>query len=335
MAENPTVVFSDVGTVEIDNKPVPDVGPNQVLIQTDRTLVSTGTELTALSGEFPEGSGWDEYIEYPTTPGYDNVGTVVEVGDEVEEIEVGQRVGTYGSHAKYVAMNAESCRPIPDDVTDDEAVFFTIAEIVMNGVRRGDVTWGEATVVYGLGLLGQLTAQICHTAGARPVVGVDLADTRLSYLPDAPGVIPVNPSDEDPQTIVEEATDGRLADVVFEVTGNPDVITTELEVLREQGRFVILSSPRGETTLDFHDHCNAPSYRIIGAHNSSHPPVSTPEQQWTNHRHAALFFDYLAEGTLATEPLISHSEPYNEAPRLYNELLEDRTDAMGVVMEWD
>lgn len=334
MTSNPTITFPDVETVEIERRDVPSPESNQALIRTDRTLVSTGTELTALSGDVPQGSRWDDHIEYPYEPGYNNVGTVVEVGDDVTSVAEGQRVATYGGHAKYVCTSAEDCRPIPDNVSDDAAVFFTIAEIVMNGVRRSDLTWGERTVVFGLGLLGQLTARICRAAGARPVVGVDLADSRLAYLSGEDGIHTVNSRDNDPETAIRDVAGGSLGDVVFEVTGNPDVVTNELATLREQGRFVVLSSPRGETTFDFHDHCNAPSYTIVGAHNASHPSVATPLTPWTQHRHAELFFEYVADGTLDVAPLVSHAEPYDAAPSLYDSLLEDRSNAMGVVLEW-
>lgn len=335
MTTNHTIVFTDVESPTIEERPVPEPGPEEVVIRSDRTLVSTGTELTALSGDVPPGSSWDTHIEYPFTPGYNNVGTVVETGADVSSVSTGQRVATYGSHAEYVSASAVACRPIPDGVSNDEAVFFTIAEIVMNGVRRSDLAWGESAAVYGLGLLGQLTARVCQAAGARPVVGFDVADSRLEYLPDDPGIVAANPLEDDPETTVRAAARDRLADVVFEVTGNPDVITDEFDVLREQGRMVVLSSPRGETSIDLHDHCNSPSYAIIGAHNSSHPPVETPATPWTQHRHAELFFDLVEDGTLEVAPLVSHTESYREAPRLYERLLADRSEAMGVVLEWD
>ncbi|WP_121744846.1 zinc-dependent alcohol dehydrogenase [Natronorubrum halophilum] len=334
MTTNPTIVFTDVETVTIEEHPVPEPDPDEVVIRTDRTLVSTGTELTILSGDVPPGSAWDDHIEYPFTPGYNNVGTVTAVGESVDDLAEGDRVATYGSHAKYVVASAEGCRPIPDGVSDDEATFFTIAEIVMNGIRRSDLVWGETAVVYGLGLLGQLTAQLCHAAGARPVVAADVADLRLGYLPERPGLTAANPIDDDVPAVVRVAAGDRLADVVFEVTGNPDVITDELESLREQGRFVVLSSPRGETAFDFHDHCNSPSYTLVGAHNSSHPSVATPANPWTQHRHAELFFNLVAEGTLEVASLVSHRESYAAAPGLYDDLLADRTEAMGVVLEW-
>ena len=334
MTGNETIVFDAPKSVTIEDRERPDPGPGEVLIETSRTLVSTGTELTVLSGEYPDDSQWANHATYPFDPGYNNVGEVVEVGDDVETVDVGQRVATYGSHAEYTVADADACRPIPDGVTDDQAVFFTIAEIVMNGVRRSDLTWGETVAVYGLGLLGQFAVRCCRVAGARPVVALDLATERLEYVPDDPAVRTVDVGEDDPETVIREASGDRLADVVFEVTGNPDAITDELDVLRDQGRFVVLSSPRGETSFDFHDHCNAPSYRIIGAHNSSHPSVETPANPWTNHRHAELFFDLVRDGEMEVDSLVSHRAAHTDAESIYGTLLEDRSDAMGVVLEW-
>lgn len=63
-------------------------------------------------------------------------------------------------------------------------MFFTIAEIVMNGVRAARVQWGECAVVFGLGLLGQFATRFLRLSGAFPVFAVDLADHRLGLLPD-------------------------------------------------------------------------------------------------------------------------------------------------------
>jgi len=334
--DNPTVVFTEPREVEVVDRERPDPGADEVLVETDTSLVSTGTELTVLSGDYPEGSVWDSYGTYPFDAGYANVGTVVEVGDAVDrdDIAPGTRVATWTPHAAYVTARAEDCVVVPDDVSEDQASLFAIAQIVMNGVRKGRVDWGETVVVYGLGILGQLAVRFCHLAGADTVVGVDLAEERIDYLPDEPGIVGVDPTASDPGEVVDEVTDGRGADVVFEVTGNPDVIPEEIERLREQGRLVLLSSPHGETTLDFHDYVNGPSIEIIGAHQTSHPPVETPQTPWTKHRHAELFFSYLRQGRMAVDDLFSDSRSYEDAPDLYQSLLEDRTGAMAVRLEW-
>lgn len=333
---NPTVVFTAPGQVAVEDRPLPAPGTGQVLIRTHRTLISTGTELTILKGQFPPKSRWAEYGRFPFVPGYDHIGTVVEVGPEVDRAWLGRKVGSYAPHAAHVLGRPSSLRQINREIPGEEAAFFTLAEIAMNGVRRGQVTWGEVAAVYGLGLLGQLVARLCRLAGAGLVIGVDLAPSRLALFPRLPRMAALDPAEGDLVAKAQELTRGRLADVVFELTGNPEAIPGEFALLRRQGRMVLLSSPRGPTPLfDFHDLCNSPSYTIIGAHNSSHPGSETADHPWTQQRHAELFFDLVADGELEIAPLISHRLPFGEAPRIYAALLADRTQAMGVVLEWE
>jgi len=336
---NETVVFPEPRSVVVEDRSCPDPGPGEVLVETDCSLVSTGTELTILSGEYPEESQWDAYGQYPFVPGYNNVGRVVAVGDGAD-LSAGDRVATWAPHARYVAVDAGDCRPVPEGIDDADAALFATAEIVMNGLRRGRVDWGERVAVFGLGTLGQLAVRLCDLAGAGRVVGFDLADERLGYLPDRPAVTGVNPADADPADAMADAGgtasaagDG-LADVVVEVTGDPAAIPQEVAALREQGRLVLLSSPHGPTEFDFHDHCNAPSIEIIGAHQTSSPSVSIPRAPWSKARHGALFFDLLADGRLAVDDLHTHAVAPAEAPDLYRELLADRTQAMAARIEW-
>ena len=331
---NPTIIFPAPKRVEIEMRKTPVVEPGQVLIQTRRTLISTGTELTVLNGEYPANSRWAKFGEFPFVPGYDNVGEVVVVGDGVEPSLVGQTVATYGSHARYVTAPVSTLRKLQRDIPDEQAVFFTIAEIVMNGVRRAAVQWGESVAVYGLGLLGQLAVRFCRLGGARPVLAIDPAENRLARLPADPQIRRVNPKLESVSEVIQSETRGHSLDVVFEVTGAADLIPGEFEGLRNQGRFVVLSSPRGKTTFDFHDLCNSPSFTIIGAHNASHPPEATQQCPWSQQRHAELFFDLIADGEMDLRPLISHRASYREAPQLYKMLLEDRSAAMGIVLDW-
>ena len=327
MTGNKTIVFPGVRTVRIEGRDRPDPGPEEVLVETRCSLVSTGTELALLTGAYQRGT-------FPFVPGYSNVGRVVALGDEVDTELLGTRVATPTAHAAYVTARREQCRPIPDGVPDEDAAFFRLAEIAMNGVRVGDVEWGERVVVFGLGLLGHLVVRICHLAGARPVVGVELAPERLAGLPDLPGVIGVDANEDDWVDQVADATDDDMADVVVETTGNADALSEEARLLRKKGRLVVLGSPRDETRFDFYRNSHLPGIAIVGAHVTTHPPVETPENPWTEVRNGELFLDYLADGRIDVESLVSHRGPYTDAPGRYGMLVDDRTRAIGVVFDW-
>jgi len=333
--KNPTIVFTKPREAVIENREKPVLEKGKLLVRTRKTLISTGTELTALSGEFRPDSLWAKIIRYPMVMGYCNVGDVIDVGPEVDKAWIGQRVVSQGSHALYVSVDIRRTIAIQrETLSDEQAAFSNLATVAMNGVRRASVAWGEAVAVYGLGLLGQFTVRFSRLCGARPVCAVDVAESRLRRLPEDSAIVRVNPKVDDVATVVREHTSGRMADVVFEVTGNPNVIVEEFKCLKRQGRLVVVSSPRGETLFDFCDYCNAHSFTIIGAHFESHPEHPTADNPWTSARNAELFLDLVADGELDLEPLVSHREPYTEAPRLYQELLRDRSEAMGVILEW-
>ena len=310
--------------------------PGHALVQSQFSLISTGTELSLYGGEFPPNSVWARMARYPFTPGYANVGLVQEVGAGVDSSWVGSRVANRGSHRALNVLDVDGLKRIPDPIASEEAAFFSLAQTVMNGVRRAQVGWGDAVAVFGLGILGQLAVRFCRLCGARPVFGIDLAPRRLELLPADPGIQPLDASAgaEAVHQAIAEKTCDRMVDCAFEVTGSPQTIPNAIRTVRRQGRFILLSSPRGKTEFDFHDLCNSPSYTIIGTHGGSHPPVETPNNPWTRDRHTEFFFDLLVDGELDFSKMVTRQVSYREAPATYQMLWEARTQEMGVGFVW-
>lgn len=335
MGGNLTIVFPRAKVAALEDRDPPRAEPGSLVVRTRRSLISTGTELTLFSGEYPPGSSWADYGKFPCTPGYSNVGLVEAVGEGVDRSWIGRRVATFTNHRALVTARPTEADPVPEGVADEDATFFSIALIVMQGVRLSETTWGEAVAIYGAGLIGQFAARFLALAGARPVFVVDTAPPRLAMLPKHPAIVPVDESAVDPAAMVRERTGGRMCDAVIEATGNPTLIPREFDLLKKPfGRFLLLSSPRGVTTFDFHDFSNRNSSRIIGAHQMSTAEVETPYSPWTKRRHVALFFDWLRSGEFSLAGLVTHRFPPAKAPEAYQMLLTDRSKAMGVMFEW-
>ena len=331
---NQTVVFTSAGNVELQNKDCPKPGKGEVLIETEVSLVSTGTEQTFLSGECPENSKWSTYIHYPMTSGYSNVGTVIETGEGVSKDWIGKRVASFSKHAQYVTAEEKELRRIDYDITSEEAAFFAIAEVGLNGIRRTKIELGNRVVVYGAGVIGQLLVRYLLAGGCTEIMVINRSKKRLSYLPKSPAVIPVSPTEESVLEAVKKATYGEMADIVFETTGNADLIPEEFKVLHQQGKLCMLSSPRKATMFDFHDFCNAGSFEIIGAHISSQAPEASFDNPWTCVRNSEVFFKMLYNRQMEVSSLVSHRVSYKEAPDMYKKLLEDRSQTMGVIFNW-
>ncbi len=332
---NETVVFTAAGKAELQHKDCPKPGPGEVLIKTEVSLVSTGTELTFLSGECPENSKWSTYIHYPMTSGYSNVGTVIETGENVSGEWLGKRVASFSKHAQYVTAKESELRRIDYDISSEEAAFFAIAEVGLNGIRRTKIELGNRVVVYGAGVIGQVLVRYLLAGGCTEIFVVNRSEKRLDYLPKSSAVIPVSSKEESIFDRVKKATHGEMADIVFETTGNAEIIPEEFQVLHQQGKLCMLSSPRKATWFDFHDFCNAGSFQIIGAHISSQAPEASFDNPWTCVRNSQVFFQMLFNRQMEVSSLISHRVSYKEAPAVYGKLLEDRSQTMGVIFHWE
>lgn len=333
-AANPTVVFTAPGRIEVEDRPLPAPRPGEVLIETRVSLISTGTEMSVLDGDPAAGAVWRELRRYPYVAGYSNVGQVVDVGKGVDPSWLGRTVDSHCPHAAYVTCAASELRPVPAGVADEAAALATLAEVAMNGVRRSQLTWGESAAVVGLGLLGHLTARIARLAGARPVFGIDPSPGRLRHLPAGDGFVPLPGEAAALADKVRGPGREQGVDVVFETSGSPRAIPGEALLLRPQGRLVLLSSPSGPSTFDFHDLCNRTSLSLIGAHYFSHPPQASFNNPWTARRHGELFLDWLATGDLQAGDLITHRIAGERAPEAYALLRERRLEALGVVFDW-
>ena len=314
---------------------MPELGPGKMLIKTESSQISIGTELSILIRDNVEsGSKWDNYGKFPFKAGYTNIGFVEDIGEDVDKSWLGKRVASYGLHSKYNVFSPKEVYIVPENIPTDKALFFGLSEIAMNGVHRSDFKWGDSAVVYGAGVIGQLTAQYLSLAGAYPVFVADVSDNRLSKLPKRANIIPVNTTKENLDEVIIAKNHGRKADMVFELTGEAALIPEQAKLVKRMGKLVIVSSPKGSTLFDFHDLCNSKNLKIIGVHNNSHPAHEEEGNQWTNARHAEMFFNLLGSESVEVKQLITHKAPYTDAVNVYNMLIENRTQALAVHLLW-
>jgi 2-desacetyl-2-hydroxyethyl bacteriochlorophyllide A dehydrogenase len=339
------IVFHAPRQAAVEEVPLPSPGPGQALVQGEWSLVSTGTEMTAYTGDFPRGdSAWAAYVRYPFAPGYSAVGRVVAVGPDCALVP-GQRVASGAPHASHYLVEApregtvhRGRHPVPDahlvpaDVASEDATFHTLARIVLNGIRLGAPGLGDAVAVVGCGLLGQLAIRFARLAGAHPVVAVDLDRRRLALARQSGADLCLCPEDGDPVTALRDAHLGRLADVVLDVTGAPGSFPLATRLARDQGRVVVLGSPRGPVTVDLHDDVHTRGLVVVGAHASTTPVQETPQTPWTLQRNVELFFTLLRLGRVRVDDLVTHRFALGDAPEAYALLDRDRGAAMGVLL---
>ena len=358
------------GAVEITELPPPQVGMNQILIRTHRSLISPGTE--SMLVEFGRGNLLDKArqqpekvrqvlekikvdgllptveavkskLDQPIPLGYCNVGEVLEVGEGVEDFQAGDRVVSNGPHAEVVRVPVNLCAKVPEGVSDDEAAFTVLAAVALQGIRLIQPTLGESFVVTGLGLVGLLAVQLLKAQGCR-VLGLDV-DTARVELAKIYGTDAVDLSKgEDPLTAAQAFSRGRGVDgvLIAASTESNEPIHQAAQMCRKKGRIVLVGAvgmdfQRAdfyEKELSFQVSCSYGPGRYDPAYEEGGHDYPIGYVRWTEQRNFEAVIDMLAEKRLDTVTLISHRFPMVEAAKAY-ELIGSTEPVLGILLTYD
>lgn len=332
------IVFTGKERVELREEPVPALEPGRLLVRTTRSLISTGTESICFTRNFAPGTHWDHWVKYPFPAGYLNVGRVEAVGEGGEGVQgwsVGDRVASRGHHASHVVVRAGDAVRVPEGVSDEDAAWMGLGKIVQVGVRAAEHVLGDAVVVIGLGLLGQLVVQYARLMGAREVIAIDTAERRLAWAEQsgATRVLRMTAAEALPE--VKRLTGGRLADVVYDVTGHPAVFATALPLARKFGKVILLGDAGRPELQHLTSDVITRGLRILGAHDMHAPAEPSDLAPWSARAMGELVLHFIARGQLRVNHLITHRVRPADAAEVYAMLQTKRDEAMGVVYEWD
>lgn len=311
-------------------------GPHELAVDTVCSLISAGTELAIYTGShmgfaLPN----PPFPLIPHYPGYALVGRVTAVGSAVEGVAAGQRVLAETGHATTAVVDTRR-QPVfvlPESLSDAEGALLRMASIAMTALHRAPIGLGESVAVWGLGLVGQLAAQLYRLAGGRPVIGVDRVSARLELAAQAAIEI-VDASVADAVQALLDRTGGRGADVTIEATGNPTVVEPALTATAEGGRAVLLGSARGRAELDLYSTIHRKGLALIGAHERTQSIAATASPRLSRSRNLAVLAGLLAGGELRTAGLITDIIAPMDAPAMYASLATAPERHLGVLIDY-
>jgi predicted dehydrogenase/threonine dehydrogenase-like Zn-dependent dehydrogenase len=361
------------GLISVEDIPQPILKSGNVLVRNICSLVSAGTEKSVL--EFSKANYmqkalkrpdllrkvlnraknegiWQTYkivsnlIDQPIQLGYSSAGIVMEVGKEITDIQIGQKVACAGlfvaTHSEVISVPRNLLTPIPEGVPFDEACFVTLGAIAMQGVRLADLSLGENVVVYGVGLVGMVAAQLAVAAGCR-VIGVDVDMKKVEMVKKfgCHGVFIANDLDK---TILN-LTDGYGADKVIlcAATKSNEPIEKIPTFTRQKGVLVVVGDvPINIPRRDYYN--KEIDIRISRSYGPGRYDLSYEEGgidypyayvRWTENRNMQAVLDLLARRRLDFESLITHRFGIAEAKKAY-ELIEGKIQEpyLGVVIRY-
>ena len=344
------------GITSLAEVPVPLCNSRSVLIHTSHSLVSLGTEKMLVDfgkgsflqkakqqpdkvkeviakvktdGLVPTIAAVKNKLEQPIPLGYCNVGTVIEVGRDVSEFKVGDRVASNGPHAEYVSVPKNLVAKIPDRVSDEQAAFTVIGSIGLQGIRLVNPTLGEIVVVVGLGLIGLITAQLLKANGCN-VIGFDFDQSKID-LAKTYGIDAVNPGKGVKQVeYVLEKTNQVGCDAVIITASNPsnEIISQSAQMSRKRGRIVLVGvigldikrSDFYEKELSFQVSCSYGPGRYDSSYEEGGNDYPLPYVRWTEKRNFEAVLNALSNGTLDVNSLITERVPFENYSEIYDNI---------------
>ncbi|HEV2527420.1 MAG TPA: hypothetical protein VGT61_03085 [Thermomicrobiales bacterium] len=308
--------------------PATDLGPDEVLVRTLVSLVSPGTEGAAFQGlRMPGGAD----RTYPDHPGYANVGEVIAAG-EGSGFAVGQRVFTMAQHVSHFRLNTRTqlCVAVPDGVAPRHAAFVRLAMVSMATLRTTTARLGDRAAVVGLGLVGNLAAQLCQIGGMS-TLAIDLIGWRCDLARQC-GI----------QGVVQSPGDDVLTrdyQLVIEATGTVGGAMTGTKLVQRHGELSLVGAQWGEGTQ------TVDTLRLLGTIFEQYihirsgwewqlPTLDTPFGPSSVAHNARAILEWIADNRLVLDPLISMDADPRDAQATYERIVTDRESVLGVLWDW-
>lgn len=329
-------VMTGVGKVEMREATIPRVTDDSIVVKTKYSGISTGTEMRLYNG-FVKQIG----LDYPLIPGYEGVGEVVYVGRDVSQFQLGDRVmanevykgypgytAAWGGQVEYLVVGPDTqfmpadqwALPIPDLVSYEEAVVAQLAGVALKGCDKIPVREGQIAVVTGQGVVGISAAQFLKMKGARVIV-TDLHDSRLAVGGQFVDYT-INASKEDVVARVREITGGKMADILFEATGNAEAA----------GQAIALSNDSA----------------LLHFQSAYTEPVVFPDFIWFTHSarrmqgslattqpHKKRVLEMIATGTFDARCMITTVRPIDDAPQSYTDVRDHKDTILKLLFAWE
>ena len=333
------IIFVQPKEVRLGQAELPEPTPRDIVIQTEVSGVSVGTERWAYLGKRPE-------LQFPNVPGYMAVGTIASSGPEAaaKGWKEGQRVYYFatrfrgelegkswmGSHVSQAVvdvcgpragggeMGIHHCERVPQGLAPEDAVPTGLCGVAMRGIEMAGVPAAAKVLVNGLGVIGQYALQVCQLKGAH-VTGVDVVDSRLEIARGFGAEHVVHGTreklDDAARAIAPEGYD-----IIIDTSSIAAIVNTLFPLLKMRGKFIFQGWYPPPTPLD------------INAMHSRMPSAYFPCAHAAEAVETAL--DWSARGWLKSKPLITHTFSPREAAKAYGMIEAGSENFLGIVFDW-
>ena len=317
-----TAKHEGVGNIVLEQVPIPEVGPGDVLTRTKVSLISRGSEL------------WRRYVYEEALPpsmmGYSTTGVVERVGADVRDSSPGDWVVVGAPHAEYslasgLPGNPPEVRRLHPDVSPAEGTFHPLCTSATSWTKCAQITPEDRVVVLGQGIVGNLVMQFARRYRPAQLIAVDALDLRLRIAQEVGAPEVVHAGEEDPVAAVQRLTGGEGATIVMDCVGGRaglQSFSQAQDMLARGGLLQLIGLYHG-APLQL-EAGKIMGNRLLGG---ILPGTDRAED-------ARVAMAALAAGEVRAKPLITHRFAGKQVKEGYDFLYEHPDQALGLLFEW-
>lgn len=323
-------------SLELRQERLSQPGPGEVLVRALASGISQGSELLVYRGDAPRDLPLDlptlaGSFAFPIKYGYALVGRVEATGSDVTDLAPGDHVFVHHPHQDAFTVGATVPIKLPHGLDPVLGVFTANLETAVNVLLDTSIHLGEAVVVFGLGVVGLLIAQLLKLSGAGLVAAVDPLSARRE-LATAVGIDTVLSTERDVPHQIRELTQGRGADIAIEASGHGEALQAAVDAVADEGTVLAVSwYGLKPVTLTLGGHFHRGRVKIQSSQVGRLNPASAP--RWDRARRTALVQRLLPSLHLAE--LITHRIPLERAADAYDLLDRQPDRALQVILTYD
>ncbi len=335
--KNSQIIFTEINKAELLEIEYQKPGPNEVVVETAVSTISCGTEKANITGD-PHISIYskeDEPVVFPRAAGYSSSGAVVEIGENVKNVKVGDRVAmAFSYHKKYNTIPSRYAFKMDGNVSFEHAAICYIGVFPMAALRKTRLEIGESMLIMGLGVLGLLAVQFAHAAGAVPVIAVDPIKERREKALKFGADYALDPFDPDFVDKVKELSGGGV-NTAIEVTGLGVGLEQCLDCMKKFGRIALLGCTRDKNfTIDYYRKVHGPGISIIGAHTMARPYYESSEHAFTLADDMNTILNLISLGRISFEGMSDEIHSPEECGEVFDRLVHDKSFPVVAQFDW-
>jgi 2-desacetyl-2-hydroxyethyl bacteriochlorophyllide A dehydrogenase len=328
--------------IRVQDEPLPSPAAHQVLVQTQVSAISPGTELLIYRGQAPTDLPVDETIpdlvgnfSFPLKYGYAVVGQVVALGTHVDSIWQDRLVFAFHPHESHFLSTPETLIPVPPNLSPEEAAFLPNIETAVNFVMDGQPLIGEQVAVFGQGVVGLLTTALLAQFPLSNLVTLDRYPLRRECSLALGAQASLDPTAPDVLIQLQALLQGEGpypgSDLSYEISGDPKALDQAISATGSNGR-IIIGSWYGQkrADLDLGGRFHRSRIRLISSQVSSIAPGWGG--RWTKSRRLDVAWHMVQQ--VRPAQLITHRFPIEQAAEAYALLDQSPQDAIQVMLTY-